>query len=138
MLLKYNRLTGLKTEETTEFKMICPHCGADANKDASKITVEIIGKSIRPDIIDNSDLPKELQRKFNMLPTKRQSILGHQTDTEKVFRRIKCNECNHDILLNDMKINTRALRQWCDKICPFVMDTKLEQTKIDMKKNKGC
>ena len=119
MIPKYDRLNGIDTDEIT-FDFICPECKNDGLKDPSLFEIHVIGVATKPDTLDNSDLPKEIQLQYNKLPTIRQAILRDKKDAEGQTIVINCKHCGQ-INIGNVNFNKNKLRKWVDKHYPEVL-----------------
>jgi len=86
------------------FKFICPDC------QSKNIDLRSLKYANRPDIIDNSDLPKKEAVRLNHLLTLKESIMK----TEKEDLLVCCNNCK---MANRIKedILRKDLRKWLRK-----------------------
>ena len=125
MVMNYDRLTGLKTDEDF-FKFICPTCKKDGLKIKDLITVIPVGISIRNELVSNDDLPRELAIMYNRNPTKREAIIMIANNTDKGELLIRCNQCGR-IHINDEQIDKRSLRKWLNIHLPETMNLSLNR-----------
>ena len=119
MLPKYDRLNGIETEEKT-FDFICPKCNNDGIKDKDLLTLDLIGVTTKPDLVNNSDLPLSIRKQYDALPTMRKALLNHIQDTESARLLVSCTKCG-PIQTNNKKFNKTKLRKWVNKHYPEVL-----------------
>jgi len=91
-------------------RIVCDSCGS------SNVDVLIIGVSVKPDYLDNSDLDSELQKKFDRLPTKRKAIMDNAHRVSDGIFFVECKDCGKTSMVNK-DTNPSALRTWAKKNC---------------------
>ena len=101
--MNYDRLKNVEQEEQN--KLVCDKCGTD------KIELAHLGKSYRPEVVDNKDILDENERRrLDKLPTLRQLLLNG--DNGNTFYR--CYVCNTSNSLSAL-FNRISIKAWVNE-----------------------
>ena len=113
---KYDRLNGLDSEPDN-FEFICPICNEDGLKIKDLFTIHIIGAPYKPMGQESKDLPIDLAKYYDSLPTQRDLLLNFFQDNDKVCLNVLCKTCGQ-IQTSRKTFNRVKLRKWTDEHFP--------------------
>lgn len=137
-MILYDKLKNIKTEEE-KFTFICPNCKANGMK-KGVFNIKPLGVSWKPNIVDNSDLPDNIRRFYNSLPTMKEAIViacNKNSETSNIV--IHCNKCNTSVPVYE-KIDLPLIRKWLNKNISYVLDLRINKFEDEnaVRKRKSC
>ena len=123
-MIKYDKLKNIESEEIY-FDFNCTECNTSGLK-KDVFNIKPLGKSWKPDMVDNSDIKNiQLRKSLNELPTLRESIeIVIKEGVNSQNLSIYCNNCNSEVNFYD-KINISNLKKWMNKHLPKYMDLRI-------------